>query len=125
MTQLEQIQQVERRLLAAMLNSDVTELNRLLSDELLATGPTGELFNKADDLAAHRDGVIRIESMVARETTIKLLPNAAIVFALMDMRGFFQSQPVAGRYRYTRLCTNQKEKDRWQIITAHISQVAD
>ncbi len=122
MTQLEQIQQVERRLLAAMLNSDVAELNILLSDELLVTGPTGELVGKADDLAAHRSGQIHIEYMVAQQTTIKLLSDAAIVFVLMDMRGLFQSQPpFAGRYRYTRVWTNQK--DGWQIIAAHISQV--
>ena len=100
---MEQIQQVERRLLDAMLNSDVSELDHLLSDELLATGPTGELFSKADDLTAHRDGVICIESMVAQQTTIKLLSDVAIVFVLMDMRGFFQSQPFAGCYRYTRV----------------------
>ncbi|MBC7919755.1 MAG: nuclear transport factor 2 family protein [Ferruginibacter sp.] len=119
MNQLEQLQQVEQRLLKAMLNSDIGELDALLSDELLVTGPDGQLVGKADDLAAHRAGTIRIKTMVPRETTFKFLPEVAIVFVLMDMQGFFQAQPFAGRYRYTRVWRNQNGS--WQIIAAHIS----
>ena len=121
MNQFEQIQDVERRLLKAMLSRDVRELDVLLSDELLAVGPNGGLVSKVDDLAAHRTGLICIVSMVAQETTIKLLSDIAIVFVLMDMHGSFQSQPFAGRYRYTRVWSNQLGS--WQIVAAHISQM--
>jgi len=41
----------ERALQAAMLASDVDELDRLLHPELLAVGPDGKLVDKAEDLA--------------------------------------------------------------------------
>jgi ketosteroid isomerase-like protein len=119
MSPLEQIQHVEQRLLDAMLTSNLGELDALLSDELLVTGPDGQLVGKADDLAAHRAGVLQIKAMVPLETTIKLLPEMAIVFALMEIQGSFQAEPFVGRYRYTRVWTN--ENGRWQIIAAHIS----
>jgi ketosteroid isomerase-like protein len=122
MSQLEQIQQVEHRLLQAMLTSDISELDALLSDELLVTGPDGKLVGKAEDLAAHRAGTIRIQAMLLQETTIKLLPDIAIVVVGMTMQGTFQAQPFAGCYRYTRVWS--KQRGRWQIIVAHISPVS-
>lgn len=120
MNQSEQIQQVEQRLLTAMLNSDVDELDVLLSDELLVTGPDGRLVGKADDLAAHRSGLLRIKTMVPQEVTLKRLSDAvAVVFALIALEGTFQEQPFAGHYRYTRVWS--KQNGHWQIVAAHIS----
>lgn len=120
----EQIQQVEQRLLTAMLNSNVDELDALLSDELLVTGPDGRLVGKADDLAAHRSGLLRIKTMVPQEATLKhLSDDVAVVFALMAIEGTFQEQPFAGRYRYTRVWS--KQNDHWQIVAAHISPIPD
>ena len=42
----------ERALLAAMLSSDVQELERLLHPELLAVAPDGQLIDRAADLEA-------------------------------------------------------------------------
>ena len=121
MSQLEEIQQVEQRLLNAMLISDVIELDALLSDDLMVTGPDGQLVGKAEDLAAHRAGTVRIQAMVPQETRIKFVPDVVIVFALMDMWGFVLDKPFAGLYRYTRVWS--KESGNWQIIVAHISPV--
>lgn len=118
MTQLEQIQAVENRLLKAMLNSNVPELDALLADELLVTGPDGSLVGKAKDIEAHRSGLIKITSMTALETDYRLLPDVAIVFALMHMTGTFQGQEFGGRYRYTRVW--QKLNGAWQILAAHV-----
>jgi ketosteroid isomerase-like protein len=118
MTQLEQIQQVEDRLIRAMLNSDLLELDALLADQLLVTGPDGSLIGKAADVDAHRHGEIRITSMKALETDYRLLPDVTIVFVLMEMAGSFQGQTFEGRYRYTRVWQNRN--GAWQIVAAHV-----
>lgn len=46
----------ERALQAAMLASDVDELDRLLHPELLAVGPDGQMIDKPGDLASHQSG---------------------------------------------------------------------
>ena len=45
-----QVRACETRLYAAMLTSDVATLDRLIADNLLFVGPTGELATKAMDL---------------------------------------------------------------------------
>ncbi|MBD2757794.1 nuclear transport factor 2 family protein [Spirosoma validum] len=121
MRQLEQIQEVEQRLRQAMLISDVAELDALLADDLLAVGPDGQLVDKAADLAVHRSGTLHIKTMIPLETTIKLLPDVAIVFVLMNLQVAVQDQLIEGRYRYTRVWSRQT--GNWQIIAAHISSV--
>jgi hypothetical protein len=50
---------LEARLRAAQLTSDTDELNDLIADELLFTGPDGQLGTKAQDLKAHATGSVR------------------------------------------------------------------
>jgi Domain of unknown function (DUF4440)/Protein of unknown function (DUF952) len=50
----EDLSRAERRLQAAQLAGDVEALDRLLDDRLVAIGPDGARYTKADDLAAHR-----------------------------------------------------------------------
>ena len=45
-----QVRACETRLYEAMLTSDVAALDRLIADNLLFVGPTGELATKAMDL---------------------------------------------------------------------------
>lgn len=118
MTQLEQIQNVENRLLTAMISDDLPELNALLADDLLVTGPDGLLVGKAEDIEAHRNGEIRITSMKALETDYRFLQGVTIVFVLMEIAGSFQGQTFQGRYRYTRVWHDRN--GNWQIVAAHI-----
>lgn len=121
MTPTEHIEYLEQRLLQAMRTSDVAELDALLADDLLAVGPDGRLLSKAEDLAAHCTGTLRIEAMVPEERALRLLPDGAVVFVRMAMRGTFQEDPFAGRYCYTRVWRQQHGTA--QVIAAHISAV--
>ena len=54
----EEIVRLEARLRAAQLGADVAALNELISDDLLFTGPDGQLGTKAQDLAAYQSGTV-------------------------------------------------------------------
>ncbi|WP_090155820.1 nuclear transport factor 2 family protein [Dyadobacter soli] len=122
MESLEQILEMEKRLLRAMIASNVSELELIISDQAIVVGPDGRLSNKTDDIAAHRNGLLRILTMEPQETTTQVLSEEVIVvLALMEMRGTYQNQAFGGRFRYTRVW--QKRDESWQIVTAHISSV--
>ena len=59
-----EIAECERQLRTAQLTADLGVLDRLLSDELLFTGPDGQLATKAQDLEAHRSGLVRFRERV-------------------------------------------------------------
>src|SRR5690349_123691 len=77
-----EIVELEAAIRAAQLSADIDELDRLIADELLFTGPDGALATKAQDLAAHRTGTVRIREHVPLELRIRRLGSDAAIVAL-------------------------------------------
>ena len=114
---------LEAELRAAQLAADVPVLERLIADELLFTGPDGQLGTKAQDLGAHGSGVVRFRSHVPEELRIRRVGEDVAVTALrarleVDVSG----TRVGGTYRYTRVWARQAD-GKWRVVGGHVSQV--
>ena len=113
---------LEEELRAAQLVSDVAALDRLISDELLFTGPDGALATKADDLRAHGSGLLRLTSHEPEELRMRRVGDDVVVVALRArLAGVFDGAPFAGTYRYTRVWA--REGGRWRVVGGHVSGV--
>src|SRR4051812_3204396 len=105
---------LEAALRTAQLAADVDALDRLIADELLFTGPDGQLATKAQDLAAHRSGTLRIREHVPTELRIRRLgPDAAIVALRTRLTVDLQGSTITGTYRYTRIWA--REQAQWRV----------
>ena len=116
----DEIAGMEAELRAAQLGADVAALDRLISDDLLFTGPNGALASKADDLAAYRDGVMRVSDHEIE--SLKVRPISADVVAVavrVRMAGSYAGTPFCGPVRYTRVWA--REGGQWQIVAGHVS----
>ena len=111
----------ETALRKAQLSSDVQELDRLLDDTLVFTGPNGAVYGKKDDLDAHRRGLIRISRLEASEERIQRFGDIAVVSVRMEMSGTFEGSAFAGPFRYTRVW--RAHGDGWRIVAGHVSAV--
>jgi ketosteroid isomerase-like protein len=113
---------LEAQLRSAQLYSDVAVLDRLISDDLLFTGPDGSLGTKADDLAAYRDGVMRVTSHEPEELRVRRVGADVAVAALRTrMSGSYAGAPFAGLVHYTRVWA--REDGRWRVVGGHVSVV--
>ena len=110
----------EHRLQAAQRTGDVTVLDQLLHDDLIAIGPDGARHTKHDDLAAHRDGTSVIEELVQEQLELLVAGTTGVTFLLGRVAGTFDGAPFAARLRYTRTWTYHDERG-WRILAAHIS----
>lgn len=125
MTDLGSIEDAEARLRAAMLAGDVAALDALLGDALVFTDHTGARLSKAEDLAAHRSGRLRLARLEpSGQTLIRRLGDTAIVCVTLDLAGRFDAQPFAGTFAYTRVW-HRGEDGRWRVEAAHCSAVGD
>jgi hypothetical protein len=115
----EKLLEAERALQAAMLASDVEELDRLLHPELLAVGPDGRLVDKAADLSAHRSGIFEISELREEELRATVLGDTGMTFVVLDVSGTIEGEDVSGRMRYTRTWT--RDGGAWRVFGAHIS----
>lgn len=118
-----QIRACEARLCAAMLASDVAELETLIADDLLFVGPTGELSTKAMDLELHRTQGTQFVEFVPKELEIRVWSEqVALASAKIFSSGSFLGNAFAGDYRYMRVW---RKGDRgWQIAGGSVSAIA-
>ena len=112
----------ETRLRAAQLAGDVAELDRLIADDLLFTGPDGQLATKEQDLAAHRSRLVRFHEHVPEELRIRPAGPTAAVAALRTRLAVEVAGTLhRGTFRYTRLWV--RERLEWRIVAGHVSEV--
>jgi len=115
----------EARLRAAQPSGDVEMLDQLIADELLFTGPDGQLPSKADDLTAHRSGVVRFRAHEPEELRIrKVGPDVAIAALRARLSVEVNGQLFGGTYRYTRVWT-RVDGGAWRVAAGHVSRVGD
>lgn len=113
---------LEARLRAAQLEADVGALDRLIADELLFTGPDGRLGTKAQDLEAHRSGLVRFRAHEPEELRIRRVgEDVAIVALRARLAVEVAGRLVEGRYRYTRVWG--REHGAWRVAGGHVSEV--
>lgn len=105
-----------------MRTSDVPVLDELLADDLLFTNHQGVVVTKQEDLDVHRSGLLKLDSLVASDRSIRQLGPVAIVAVRVQLAGRYANDPFEGTFRYTRVWALQGE--RWRIVAAHASAVA-
>jgi ketosteroid isomerase-like protein len=118
---IETIQALEQQLLDAMFASDVPALEALLADELVFITHTGVLANKHTDLDAHRSGLLQLTELSSSEEQIRIYGTTAVVTLRLELEGTFDGEAFAGNFRYTRVWA--QTAGRWQVVSAHVSQV--
>ena len=115
------IKQLEEELRQAMLSSNVEKLDTLIADSLVFTIPDGKVINKKCDLEIHRSGKQKLSKLKPSEQCINLYENIAVVTVKMDLEGEYEGSSISGKYCYTRIWSNNK--NRWQLIAGHVSQM--
>lgn len=116
----DEIAALEDQLRAAQLNADVAALDGLISGDLLFTGPDGSFATKADDLAAYRDGVMRVLTHEPEDLRVRRVGNDVAIVALRTrMAGSYRGTSFSGVARYTRVWA--REGSRWRIVGGAVS----
>ncbi len=116
------VERLEERLCAAMLAGDADMLDGLLADDLVFINQQGQRLGKAEDLAAHRSGNLRLTRLDISQRDIRVFEGGAVVTLRADLGGSFAGTPFAGAFSYTRVW--RRQSNRWQVVSAHCSAIA-
>ena len=101
----------------AMINSDLNELDRLLSPNLIFTNHLGQLITKSDDLNNHEKGDLKIENITLSDSKYNISDSFAIVSVVADISGNYNGLPANGSFRFTRVWV--KNNNTLQVIAGH------
>ena len=118
-----EIVSLEARIRAAQLNADVAALQELISDDLLFTGPDGQLGTKAQDIEAHRSGTVRFMAHVPEDLRIRRVgADVAIASLRAQLTVDVAGNLARGTYRYTRVWARE-DSLTWRVVGGHVSPV--
>ena len=121
-TRVDDLHEAERRLQAAQLAADATELDGLLDDRLVFTGPDGLLYSKQDDLDIQRSGQQRLSRLTEEEMNVLVVGGTGLTWFLGTLEGVFKGEPFSSRVRYTRTWIHT-DQHGWRLLAAHVTSV--
>jgi ketosteroid isomerase-like protein len=115
----------EAAIRAAQLAADVAALDRLIAEDLLFTGPDGQLGRKALDLELHGSGAVRFRGHEPEELKVRRIGHDVAVAALRArLTVEVQGAHLRGTYRYTRVWARE-DGGPWRVVGGHVSRVPD
>jgi ketosteroid isomerase-like protein len=119
----DEIAELEGELRMAQLTADVAALDRLISDDLLFAGPDGRLATKAQDLDAHRTGIVRFRKHEPQELRVRRVgKNVAIVSLETHLEVQVADGISSGTFRYTRVWARDKDGG-WRVVGGQVSEI--
>ena len=114
---------LEARIRAAQLNADLTALEDLISDDLLFTGPDGQLGTKGQDIEAYRSGTVKFIAHVPEELRIRRVSADVAISSLRAQLSVEVAGNLSrGTYRYTRVWAREDGRG-WRVVGGHVSLV--
>lgn len=105
---------LEEQLVAAILNSDVAVLDKLLHDELVFVNHLGVTLTKAEDLAPHISHDLKISSLAISDRQLQLFGDTAVVVVTKEIKGSYLNQLFESKLKFTRVW-KLHEQD-WKVI---------
>jgi hypothetical protein len=114
---------LEDRLKAAMMGNDVDELDSLLAENLIFTDHQGRTVSKAEDLASHQSGLLKMQRLDFSDRRVGMFEHFAVVAVRTELAGEYDGMPFSGNYAYTRVW-QPRLSGGFQVIAAHCSIIA-
>jgi ketosteroid isomerase-like protein len=116
---------LEARIRAAQLRADLIALDDLISDDLLFTGPDGQLGTKTQDIEAYRSGTVKFVAHLPEELRIR---RVSADVAISSLRAHLAVEVAGnlshGTYRYTRVWARENGR-AWRVVGGHVSLVSE
>lgn len=118
-----EIEALEQQWQQAIVNNNVSKMNRLLADDYIGISSNGTVENKDQALAQRRAGTVRITKLDLNDTHVRVYGDTAVVTSIADLQGTNGATDISGKYRYTRVYA--RRRGQWKIVSFEASRMHD
>lgn len=120
-TTTDQINELERRWVAAEEHGDVAELDALSTGDFTFVGPLGFVLDKQQWLHRYRTGELVTRVLVWEDVQVRQYGDTAVAIGTHTQQATFQGNPADGQFRATHVAVH--DCDRWLFAGMHMSPV--
>lgn len=115
------VMELEGRLRAAMMDSDVNELDKLLADDLVFVAHNGQKVGKGDDLKAHRQKLFSIGRLDFLEQELRDLGSVFVTVTATKVEGDWGGAPFEEAITYMRVWRDPGD-GQWQVVAGQATK---
>jgi ketosteroid isomerase-like protein len=112
---------LEKEWYDAEVKKDAAFFDRIMADDFIGTGATGNVYTKAQDISSLESGEEVIASAVSDEFTVHVYGDAAVVAFRSTEKGQNKGKDYIWESRWTD--TWIKKAGRWQCVASHCSTI--
>jgi ketosteroid isomerase-like protein len=117
-----QIEQLEAQWKQAMLDDDVTAMDKLLAEDYLGVTAGGDMVTKSQQLDRMRNRKLTVTRLDNSEIKFKLIGQIAIVTSLAQIDAEADGKTINGKYRYQRVY-QRLPNGTWKITSFAATRV--
>jgi ketosteroid isomerase-like protein len=115
--------ETDKQFFHALIAADLPALQQLLADDfILIDVMQGDENTKGDFLAVVQSGMIKFESVLPAEQTVRVYGNTAVIIGRTEMKGKMGGAPFAASSRYTHVYVLQS--GAWRMVSAQGTSIA-
>jgi ketosteroid isomerase-like protein len=117
-----QLATLNRMWMQAYVDRDVAFLEGHVADEYVATFPDGTVIDKKGEIDALASGAFTLTEMHAREMTVRVYGDAAIITGQSTIKATVKGRDERGEFRFTDVWVRQA--DRWVAVASQVTRIA-
>jgi ketosteroid isomerase-like protein len=122
MTAIDDVLELDRQRIRAMLNKDIGALNTILADDLVYTDANAKKDNKDSLINAMLSGAIGYRQIDVRMTDARDFGDSIVLIGEADMTVSVFGQRAAFEVRFTNIYI--RREDRWQMAVSQSTKTA-
>ena len=107
----------------AQLTGNVSEMDKLLSEDYFGISMTGQVNTKAQQLDRIRKRTLMLSRIDLSDVKVKLMGATAIVTSRAEVEGISDGAPMRGSFRYTRVY-QRTSAGQWKITNFEATRLA-
>jgi ketosteroid isomerase-like protein len=110
-----EIRDLENQWNDAMLKHDADVMDRILADDVVDIGSSGQVSTKAEDLADLKSGEPKLESSSVDHMKVRVFGIVAVVNGHYAQKGTYKGKDISGEGHFTDVFV--KRDGRWQCVS--------
>lgn len=111
----QQLETLNRMWMESYVKRDLAFLEQHVADEYVSTFPDGSVLDKKGEIAALSSGAVVLTDMRAREMTVQLYGEAAVITGQSTIEARVAGRDESGEYR----------DNRWVAVASQVTRIAN
>ncbi|HEX8142361.1 MAG TPA: nuclear transport factor 2 family protein [Pyrinomonadaceae bacterium] len=119
----EQIINLQREMIGAMIGGDTATLDRILADDFIGTNPLGQVNYKSHGVEEFRTPDLTVESIETDDLRVRVYGDSAVITGQASMKARLKDKELdMGPHRFTSVYVRKGE--RWQLVATQATMIA-